>query len=93
MLVLIGASASGKTEIAKILIKNYKFKKILYLYRGALDTVFSFVKFNIRNPEENIHFSYTTEEEGFEDFTWGDEETTLLFQVPFKVDKIGRAHV
>ena len=29
MLVLIGASASGKTEIAKILIKNYNFKKMV----------------------------------------------------------------
>ncbi len=29
MLVLIGASASGKTEIAKILIANYKFKKMI----------------------------------------------------------------
>lgn len=29
MLVLIGASASGKTEIAKILIRDYSFKKIV----------------------------------------------------------------
>ena len=29
MLVLIGASASGKTEIAKILIKHYDFKKLV----------------------------------------------------------------
>lgn len=29
MLVLIGASASGKTEIAKILIRSYDFKKIV----------------------------------------------------------------
>ncbi len=29
MLVLIGASASGKTEIAKLLIKNYDFKKMV----------------------------------------------------------------
>lgn len=29
MLVLIGASASGKTEIAKILIKKYDFKKLV----------------------------------------------------------------
>ncbi len=29
MLVLIGASASGKTEIAKILIAKYKFKKLV----------------------------------------------------------------
>ena len=29
MLVLIGASASGKTEIAKILIKDYNFKKMV----------------------------------------------------------------
>ncbi len=29
MLVLIGASASGKTEIAKILIANYKFRKMV----------------------------------------------------------------
>lgn len=29
MLILIGASASGKTEIAKILIKKYDFKKMV----------------------------------------------------------------
>ena len=29
MLILIGASASGKTEIAKILIKEYDFKKMV----------------------------------------------------------------
>ncbi|MFU8786901.1 MAG: guanylate kinase [Candidatus Izemoplasmataceae bacterium] len=29
MLVMIGASASGKTEIAKLLIKNYRFKKMV----------------------------------------------------------------
>ncbi|MFW6319656.1 MAG: hypothetical protein ACOC1L_05675 [Bacillota bacterium] len=29
MLVLIGASASGKTEIAKLLIKHYGFKKMI----------------------------------------------------------------
>ena len=29
MLILIGASASGKTEIAKLLIKNYGFKKMV----------------------------------------------------------------
>lgn len=29
MLVMIGASASGKTEIAKILIKNYGFSKLV----------------------------------------------------------------
>lgn len=29
MLILIGPSASGKTEIAKILVKNYNFKKLV----------------------------------------------------------------
>jgi len=29
MIVLIGASASGKTEISKILISNYQFKKMI----------------------------------------------------------------
>ena len=29
MIVLVGASASGKTEIAKLLIKNYGFKKMV----------------------------------------------------------------
>lgn len=46
-------------------MKNYKFKKILYLYRGSLDTIYSFIKFNVKNPKESIHFGYTTEEEGF----------------------------
>ncbi|MFW5892973.1 MAG: guanylate kinase, partial [Bacillota bacterium] len=29
MLVLVGASASGKTEIAKIIIRKYNFKKLV----------------------------------------------------------------
>lgn len=29
MIVIIGASASGKTEISKILIKNYNYKKLI----------------------------------------------------------------
>jgi adenylate kinase family enzyme len=29
MLILIGASASGKTEIAKILIKDFSFQKMV----------------------------------------------------------------
>ncbi len=48
-------------------LKNYKFKKIIYLYRDPLDTIFSLIKMNVRNPEENVFHDYTTEEEGFSD--------------------------
>ena len=44
MLVMIGASASGKTEIAKILIKNYGFSKLVTyttreMRKGEIDGV------------------------------------------------------
>ena len=29
MIILVGASASGKTEVAKYLIKNYGFEKVV----------------------------------------------------------------
>ena len=46
-------------------MKDYKFKKVLYLYRNSFEAVFSFIKFNVKNPDESPHFDYKTEKEGF----------------------------
>ncbi len=52
MLVLIGASASGKTEIAKILISNYNFKKMI-----------TYTTREIRNSEVNgVDYHFVSEE-------------------------------
>ena len=53
MLVLIGASASGKTEIAKILISNYKFKKMVtYTTREIRDGEVDGVDYHFVSEEE-----------------------------------------
>lgn len=53
MLVLIGASASGKTEIAKILIKKYRFEKMV-----------TYTTREIRDDETNgIDYHFITDEE------------------------------
>lgn len=53
MLVLIGASASGKTEIAKILIKNYNFEKLV-----------TYTTREIREDEvDGVDYHFITEEE------------------------------
>lgn len=53
MLVLIGASASGKTEIAKILIAKYRFKKLVtYTTRDRRDGEIDGVDYHFVSLEE-----------------------------------------
>jgi len=47
-------------------MKNYKFKKILYLWRDPVDTIYSLIIFNLTHPEHK-EFSYRTKEEAFSD--------------------------
>ncbi|MFA5543869.1 MAG: AAA family ATPase [Bacilli bacterium] len=67
MLLMAGASASGKTEIAKIIIKKYGFKKMVtYTTRpmrdGEVDGVdYNFISFeDFREQECNNEFLETT---------------------------------
>lgn len=56
MLVLIGASASGKTEIAKILIKNYDFKKLVtYTTRKIRDDEANDVDYHFISEEQFLN--------------------------------------
>jgi|LGOV01.1.fsa_nt_gb guanylate kinase len=56
MLVLIGASASGKTEIAKILITNYKFKKLVtYTTRKIREKEVDGVDYHFVSEEEFLN--------------------------------------
>ncbi len=53
MLILIGASASGKTEIAKLLIKNHEFKKLVTsTTRNKRDNEVTGIDYNFLTVEE-----------------------------------------
>lgn len=53
MIILVGASASGKTEVAKYLIKNYKFKKVVtYTTRSKRKGEINKIDYNFVTKEE-----------------------------------------
>lgn len=55
MLILVGASASGKTEIAKLLIKNYNFEKL----------VTSTTRIKRENEVDGVDYNFLTPEQFF----------------------------
>lgn len=82
MLILIGASASGKTEIAKQLIREFEFKKVItYTTRPIRKNEVNHVDYHFLSPEifeqkEANHFFIETAQYG--DYKYGTAFQDIL---------------